>query len=37
MALKSELQAMSDAYVAAYRVADAAGFAAVFTDDALLY
>lgn len=37
MTLRDELQAMSDAYVAAYRAGDTAGCAAVFTDDGILY
>ena len=37
MALRDELQAMSDIYVAAYRAKDTAGCAAVFTEDAILY
>lgn len=37
MTIKGELQAMSDDYVAAYRAGDAAGCAAVFTDDGILY
>lgn len=37
MTLRQDLQAMADAYVAAYRVGDAAGCTAVFTEDAVLY
>ena len=37
MTLRDDLQAMSDAYVAAYRAGDATGCAAVFTPDAILY
>lgn len=37
MTLKAELQAIADAYVAAYRVGDAAGCAADFTEDGVLY
>ena len=37
MTLRDDLQAMSDAYVAAYRMGDPAGCAAVFTEDAILY
>lgn len=37
MALRDELQAMSDAYVVAYRKGDTAGCAAVFTPDGILY
>lgn len=37
MTLRDELQAMCDAYVAAYRVGDTAGCAAVFTEDGILY
>lgn len=37
MTLAQELQAVCDSYVAAYREGDAAGCAAVFTDDAILY
>ena len=35
--LLEELQAMGDDYAAAYRNGDAAGCAAVFTDDGVLY
>ena len=37
MTLKDELQAMGDAYVAAYRVDDPAGCAAVFSEDGILF
>lgn len=37
MTLQEELQALSDAYVAAYRIGDAAGCAAAFTEDGVLY
>ncbi len=37
MTLLKDLQAISDAYVAAYRAGDTAGCAAVFTEDGILY
>ena len=37
MTLNDELQGLCDAYVAAYRTADAAGCAAVFTTDGILH
>ncbi len=37
MTLQHELQSLCDAYVAAYRAGDAAGCAAVFTEDGAMF
>lgn len=37
MTLRQEMQALCDAYVAAYRVGDAAGCAAVFAEDGVMH
>ncbi len=37
MSIRSEMQALCDAYVAAYRAGDAAGCASVFTEDGIMH